>query len=494
MDPFQAEPEPVTLAPGTKFGPDGKFEVNRLLGAGGMGQVYLCWDSKMERHVAVKVLFDRRADFLTRFQRERRVLSKLDRHHNVVAVLEAGDDPLVGPYFVMEYLEGDDLKKVVRKNGPLEIRWTIEIILSVIRAAGACHDSGAVHRDLKAANIMVTTDAEKRPLVKVLDFGIAKALASASGNETELTSPGLLVGTPEYMAPEQINNLGVTPATDQYAIGVLLYFCLVGDLPFKKDKRERDKVKESARLLRAIVSGTFPRPREVRPSIPEEVEQIILRAMAVRPSERFPTMRAFGAALAALPIMRGRRGHASWVEYFLDGEEAPHESAPKSLVTVGSPGGTLANTRRGSQGRWRRAVFPIAAAALVIAGAGMGLRRYRTSTGNAASPETGYAQTEVPASVPALVEPLPMDVSPRIPGAAGEVAARPLASAGAGAAKADGGATTLEKASTVRSGRKRPRAKAAPQERRTEKPRQDSTPAPTSGPSIDDQRVPLPDW
>jgi predicted Ser/Thr protein kinase len=318
------------LPSGTVIGK--KFETVRLIGAGGMGRVYLARDLVMGREVAIKTLLPdaRRPDFIARFQGEARKLSTVDGHPNIVRVHEWGEDEAVGPYFVMEYLSGQNLRALVRAEGPIELVRALGIVADVCGAVRTCHKMGVIHRDLKAGNVMVTTDSEGYPLIKVLDFGVAKAISASANGGVEVTNPGWLVGTPEYMAPEQVNQQQVTEATDQYAIGVLLYFCLTRRLPFKCDKPGHMTLP----LARAIAGGDFAAPRTLRADIPQEVEDIILRAMARLPQQRFASVRELGAALTSLPSMKGRRGSAAWVEYFKPVDARGNPEGPRSAGMV----------------------------------------------------------------------------------------------------------------------------------------------------------------
>jgi predicted Ser/Thr protein kinase len=318
------------LPSGTVIGK--KFETVRLIGAGGMGRVYLARDLAMGREVAIKTLLPdaRRPDFIARFQGEARKLSTVDGHPNIVRVHEWGEDEAVGPYFVMEYLSGQNLRALVRAEGPLELVRALGIVADVCGAVRTCHKMGVIHRDLKAGNVMVTADSEGYPLIKVLDFGVAKAISASANGGVEVTNPGWLVGTPEYMAPEQVNQQQVTEATDQYAIGVLLYFCLTRRLPFKCDKPGHMTLP----LARAIADGDFAAPRTLRADIPQEVEDIILRAMARLPQQRFASVRELGAALTSLPSMKGRRGSGAWLEYFGPADARGNPEAPRSAGTA----------------------------------------------------------------------------------------------------------------------------------------------------------------
>jgi hypothetical protein len=298
------------LAAGTRIG---KYEVIRAIGEGGMGRVYLARCLTTGRVVAIKTLLPSTMtpDFVEWFRGEAKKLVRLDDHPNIVRLHEFDEDPAVGPYLVMEHLKGKDLRSLVRAHGPLVVPRAVEIILGVCAAVRSCHRRGVIHRDLKAGNVNVAIDVDGEvSSVKVLDFGIAKVTKASVG--LEMTGRGFLVGTGPYMAPEQLGPGGVAPATDQYTIGVLLYFCVTGELPFKSERPGE----MTLALARAIEGGSCKPPRALRPDLPEEIEKIIQQAMAVKPGDRFANVRDLGTALAALPCMKGRRGATGWAEYF----------------------------------------------------------------------------------------------------------------------------------------------------------------------------------
>jgi tRNA A-37 threonylcarbamoyl transferase component Bud32 len=282
-----------------------RYEIRELIGEGGMGAIYRAVDTKLGRNVALKVVRPARLGSSTgdqarqRFLRETLAISKVD-HRNVVRVLDfgfSGDTP----YLAMEYLRGRDLGKVLKgTTEPLPVTEVVDVMLGVCAAIRACHEAGIIHRDLKPSNVFLCEDDSER-VVKILDFGVSKPTVAS-----DLTHDGQIVGTPQYLAPEQIDGKAV-PQTDQYAIGVMLYLCLTGALPY------RDHA--GLGLLRAIFVGKFDPPRALRADLPETLEGIILRAMRAAPDERFESVHALGRALWEFASPPARE---QWRAYYLD--------------------------------------------------------------------------------------------------------------------------------------------------------------------------------
>ena len=282
-----------------------RFEIRELIGQGGMGAIYRAVDTRLGRTVALKVVRADRMDSSTgdqarqRFLHEALAISKVD-HRNVVRVLDFG---FVGdtPYLAMEYLRGQDLGQLVKVTpGFLPVAEVVDVMLGVCAAIRACHDAGIIHRDLKPSNVFLC-DGDSEREVKILDFGVSKPPMAG-----DLTREGQIVGTPQYLAPEQIEGKP-TPQTDQYAIGVMLYMCLTNALPYQNQA--------SFLLMRAIMAGKFAPPRSLRADLPQKLEDIILRAMRTDPEERFDSVHALGRELweFASPEARDR-----WQTYYLD--------------------------------------------------------------------------------------------------------------------------------------------------------------------------------
>ncbi len=286
---------PLTLPPTGERGGErlvgqrfGSFMSLRELGRGGMGTVLLAEHVLIPKRVAVKVLHRHLAEepeLVSRFLAEARAMS-LVQHENVVTVYDL-DTREGRPYFVMEYLEGQSLADYAR--GPLTPRVGVELLAQVCDALGAAHARGIIHRDLKPANVFLVQGSNGHHRVKLLDFGIAKRLVRLEG-ETP-TRTGVLMGTPEFMAPEQCGSKQVDARTDLYAVGVLGYLLLTGTTPFSGSN--------AAEILVAHLQQMPRPPHEVRPGIPPALSAVLLRALAKRPEARFATTAELRAALEA---------------------------------------------------------------------------------------------------------------------------------------------------------------------------------------------------
>jgi eukaryotic-like serine/threonine-protein kinase len=285
----------VTLPPSSERGGEklvglrfGSFVSLRELGRGGMGTVLLAEHVLIPKRVAVKVLHRHLAaepELVSRFLAEARAMS-LVQHENVVTVYDL-DTREGRPYFVMEYLEGESLAAFAR--GPLEPRVVVELLAQVCDALGAAHARGIIHRDLKPANVFLVQGPNGRHRVKLLDFGIAKRLVRME--EETPTRTGVLMGTPEFMAPEQCGGQEVDARTDIYAVGVLGYLLLTGRVPFTGSN--------AAELLVAHLQKAPRPPHEVRPGIPPALSAVLLRALAKRPEARYATAAELRTALEA---------------------------------------------------------------------------------------------------------------------------------------------------------------------------------------------------
>jgi serine/threonine-protein kinase len=259
----------------------GRYRLVELLGQGGMATIYRARDAQLDRDVAVKLLrpeFGRDPDFLARFRDEARSAASLS-HPNIVAVFDFGDDD-AGPYIVMELIDGQDLAAILRENGPLPPRQAARVSAEVAKALHAAHVRGIVHRDVKPSNILVGRDGR----VKVADFGIARAL-----NESQLTLPGVTMGSVHYFSPEQARGEPAVGASDTYSLGIVLYEALTGQRPFSGDG--------SAAVALARLTTTPPRPGALRAGVPAALDQVVGRAMALEPAGRYPSAAAMASAL-----------------------------------------------------------------------------------------------------------------------------------------------------------------------------------------------------
>jgi serine/threonine-protein kinase len=262
----------------------GSFRLVRRLGRGGMGSVYLGEHTTIGSQVAVKVLHAHLAaypDLVQRFHAEARAVNLIG-HENIVGIFDLNSAP-PRPYLIMEYLEGAPLSARVGAPVPAEV-W-VPILAQVCEALHAAHLRGIVHRDLKPDNVFLVKRAQGPDFVKVLDFGIAK-LTDRVGPVTE---SGVIVGTPEYMAPEQATGAGVDGRSDIYSVGIIAYQLATGRLPFT--------VGTTAGLLVAHTSQPPPPPRSVCPEVSRPVERVILRALAKAPADRYENAQALRAAL-----------------------------------------------------------------------------------------------------------------------------------------------------------------------------------------------------
>lgn len=266
-----------------------RYEVLRHIARGGMAEVYLARDHLLDRLVAVKELFPEYARdqaFVERFRREAKAAASLN-HPNIVAVYDWGEHQ--GNYFiVMEYVDGQALRELVRGEGPILPERAAEIAGDIASALDFAHGHGVVHRDVKPGNVLITRPGE----VKVTDFGI---VARAGGGH-DLTRTGLVMGTATYFSPEQAQGLAVDARSDIYALGVVLYEMVCAKPPFTGD----DPVAIAYQHVREVP----PRPREQNPDVPPDLERVILTAMTKRPDDRYPTAQAMRADL--LRLLRGQ--------------------------------------------------------------------------------------------------------------------------------------------------------------------------------------------
>jgi len=304
---------------------DGRYEIRERLGQGGMGTVYRALDKKLGQMVALKMLLNSNSGSeRSREERRRRFMHEIYAinevaHRNVVHIQEFGFFKDT-PYMVMELLKGKDLSRVLRESaGPLPIDYCVDVLLVVIAAIHACHEKGIIHRDLKPGNIMVI-DADSGPGwdVKVVDFSISK-LAS------ELTRDGQIIRTPNYLSPEQINSKAL-PASDQYALGLLLYVCLTNRHPFEG--------LDGLPLIRAIERGELRKPRAFRADIPEELEQIIAKAMHLDPAQRYATVHEFGRMLWPFGSQLGK---GVWKKYYIETPPVARPRTDPKASTTGIP-------------------------------------------------------------------------------------------------------------------------------------------------------------
>jgi eukaryotic-like serine/threonine-protein kinase len=273
----------------------GKYRVEKVLGSGGMGVVVAARHVQLDVLVALKFMSDEALadkELTNRFLREARAAARLRSEH-VARVADVGTLASGAPYLVMEYLEGVDLSVLLAGAGRQPIPSAVEFIVQACDALDEAHRAGIVHRDVKPSNLFLTTRSNGTPCVKVLDFGISKSVVPSSvSTRMHATRPSALLGSPFYMAPEQMRAArDVDRRADIWALGATLYELLTGHVPF-----EAESLLDLA--MRVASSDPLP-PRNVRPEVPWALEQIVLRCLEKDPVDRFPNARALAGALAA---------------------------------------------------------------------------------------------------------------------------------------------------------------------------------------------------
>ncbi len=322
----------------------GKYELRGTLGHGAMGTVYDGWDPAIARRVAIKTVAlpadpdPETAEIIARFRREAQAAGRLS-HPNIVAVHDYGETDALA-YIVMEYVDGPSLKSLLDRQERFALPEIGRIMDDLLAGLQFCHDRGVIHRDIKPANLMLTADRR----AKIADFGIARI------EDNSITQAGEVLGTPAYMAPEQFIGQVVDARADLYAAGVLLYQLLTGERPFDGS---------ATSIMHKVLNVTPPAPSRLSVVTPVPLDPVVLRAMAKRPEDRFPSAAAFAAAIRAAldaPAEDGTGGEATRV-LTVRGAAAPRPPAPeiaprrRSRVAIGA--GVLALALLASGGAWR---------------------------------------------------------------------------------------------------------------------------------------------
>lgn len=319
----------------------GRYEIEELVGTGGMSSVYRARDRVLERRVALKILhehFSADPEYVERFRREARAIARLN-HPNIVTVIDRGEFGK-RQFIVFEHIPGENLKEVVEREGQLPVAQALALTHQIARGLAFAHQHGVVHRDVKPQNVLL----DESGTAKVTDFGIARSLDPGE----ELTQTGTLLGTSDYIAPEQASGEPIDARSDQYSLGVLLYELLTGEVPYPADSF----MAVAMRHLRDPV----PSVRERRRDVPDRVDKIVARAMAKRPADRFPSTEAMmGAIEGALADT---------------GEGAGRNEATGVHSRVERPSPSRSAARPGPRRRQRRRRFAPLLLALLVVGAG----------------------------------------------------------------------------------------------------------------------------
>src|SRR4051794_2719606 len=302
---------------------DGRYKIVRKLGSGGMADVYLAEDQELGRRIAIKILNDRHANdeqFIERFRREAKNAAALN-HPNIVSIYDRGEAEDTY-YIAMEYLDGRTLKELVVGRGPAPVNVAVEYARQILSALRFAHRHGIVHRDIKPHNVLV--DREGR--VKVTDFGIARAGTS------QMTEAGSIVGTAQYLSPEQARGTEVDQRSDLYSLGVVLYELLTGQTPFDGDTPVEIAMKH--------LSATPRPPSQIRRDVPRDLDMVVMRALAKDPDARYQSADEMEAdlerALRGAPVAAATTDFATQVMSALP---APDPVVADTAATMIAPRG-----------------------------------------------------------------------------------------------------------------------------------------------------------
>ncbi len=276
----------------------GKYRIDAILGRGGMSVVYRATHLDLDQLIALKVLAPEALllpGYVERLKLEARAVARIRSEHvarvHDIGHLEATPGRAAVPYLVMEHLSGTDLSKLLKRRGQLPLAMAGGFIVQACEALAEAHALGIVHRDLKPANLFLTQRADGSSCVKVLDFGISRV--PRRQGTVALTDPGTVLGTPSYMAPEQMEGLGALDCrADIWALGAILFELLTGETPYGHDTLPKMYVR--------VIRSRTPRPSQLRPGLPADIDEVVARCLAIEPEDRYPSVAHLAVALAAV--------------------------------------------------------------------------------------------------------------------------------------------------------------------------------------------------
>jgi serine/threonine protein kinase len=365
-----------------------RYRILRKIGEGGMGCVYQAEHALIEKKVALKVLFQdltRRPDLVARFLQEAKSASRIG-HENVIDISDFGQSPDGLVYIAMEYLDGQDLGKLLKAQKVLDWQRARPILMQITKALRAAHERGVIHRDMKPENVYLIQRDGRPDFVKVLDFGIAKVVNPDESDGPRLTQTGMIFGTPEYMSPEQAQGSPPDHRVDVYAVGCIMYHLLTGSVPFTADN-----------FMGILTKHLLERPvplRQRRPDldIPPEVEVVCLRALEKDRDKRYADMDAFYQALGAAGGMPFEPSSV-----FSAPRPAAKQPTPAagSRAPAGPTSGTFEDERplraadaTGGTGKGAKIGLAVAALAIGAAAVGFALRGGEKKPAAAVAPAT----------------------------------------------------------------------------------------------------------
>jgi serine/threonine-protein kinase len=414
----------------------GKYRVEKVLGAGGMGVVVAAHHLQLEQHVALKfvrpeALSDTQA--AERFMREARLAAKLKSEH-VAKVLDVGTLDSGAPYMVMEFLDGQNLAEVLQSRGPLPVEAAADYIVQACEALSEAHALGIVHRDLKPQNLFLTKGVGGAPLVKVLDFGISKAMQQAPGS-VNLTQTSAVMGSPLYMAPEQLrSSRNVDPRADIWALGVVLYELLTAHVPFVGESMTDLAIK--------VAHDPYVPVDRLRAGIPPELAAIVTRCLEKAPEKRFADAAALAVSLepfatpeAKLSVHRARMVSGAYQQTL-----GAHSSVPPPpQAAQGFPAATPAPWSGTGPRPAQASRRPMFLAGGVVIALGLGIAAWastRSAGPGDSGPTAAGAPSVAPPPEPPLTVPTPTLADPTAATAKPPATGTPAASGEAAAASA----------------------------------------------------------